>query len=82
MTNNNQSALALKTNTGNTVDIFDVNRWQPISKFLNTNQQFNLGQIRYLLRFKKNNDFDSCIKKVGRRYYIHDQLFAKWIMNR
>lgn len=74
-----QSASQTSSNS-HSADVFDISRWQPLDAFLNANPQFNLGQIRWLLRNKEDSGFVSCIKKIGRRYYIHDQLFAQWIM--
>jgi len=59
----------------------NLNNWQPFNDFLKRNHQFGDGQIRWLLRQRETNGLAKCVKKIGKRLYIHEHLFAEWISN-
>jgi len=67
---------------GNNTQIFfdDLNRWKPLDKFVQDHDQFQLSQLRWLLRDRKGNGLDKAVRKIGKRIYIHDQLFADWML--
>ena len=58
----------------------DVDRWKPLERFVKEHDQFQLGQLRWLLRDRKGNGLDKAVRKIGKRIYIHDQLFAEWML--
>jgi hypothetical protein len=58
----------------------NVDNWLPLAVFTDKYPQFNLGQLRWLLRNRDHNGLDVAIRKIGKRIYIHDQLFADWLM--
>lgn len=58
----------------------DVDRWKPLEKFVDEHDQFKLSQLRWLLRNCKGNGLEKAVRKIGKRIYIHDQLFAEWMM--
>ncbi len=66
----------------NNAQIFldDLNSWKPLDRFVQDHDQFQLSQLRWLLRDRKGNGLDKAVRKVGKRIYIHDQLFADWIL--
>jgi hypothetical protein len=57
-----------------------VNDWKTIEKFLEVHDQFQMNQLRWLLRDREDNGLDKAIRKIGKRIYIHDQLFADWML--
>ena len=58
-----------------------LNHWKTKHQFLDENQQFNLGQINWLIRNRNDNGFSKAFKKIGRSYYIHEKYFLKSISN-
>lgn len=40
---------------------------------------FTLGQIRSFLMDRKINGLSKCIRKIGRKLYIRNDLFDQWI---
>ena len=66
----------------NNAQIFldDLNSWKPLDRFVQDHDQFQLSQLRWLLRDRKGNGLYKAVRKVGKRIYIHDQLFADWML--
>ena len=60
----------------------DVDRWKPLERFVKEHDQFQLSQLRWLLRDRKSNGLDKAVRKIGKRIYIHDQLFGVWMLER
>jgi len=58
----------------------DVDLWKPLDRFVDAHDQFQLNQLRWLLRDRKSNGLDKAVRKIGKRIYIHDQLFAEWML--
>ncbi len=61
------------------VQLSSVDRWKPMGCFLKQHPQFQENQLRWLARNRDRNGFDKAFRKVGRRLYIHDELFAEAI---
>ena len=40
---------------------------------------FTAGQLRAFLVKRKENGFDKCVRKIGKRIYIREDLFYEWI---
>ena len=40
---------------------------------------FSMGQIRALIANRHTNGLSQCIRKIGRRIYIRDDLFDQWM---
>jgi len=36
--------------------------------------------MRHQLRHRKSTGFDTAVRKVGKKIYIHDVMFARWLM--
>ena len=60
----------------------NVDLWKPLERFVEEHDQFQLSQLRWLLRDRKGNGLDKAVRKIGKRIYIHDQLFAQWMLER
>jgi hypothetical protein len=58
----------------------DLDRWKPLDRFVEEHDQFRLSQLRWLLRDRKGNGLDRAVRKIGKRIYIHDELFAEWML--
>lgn len=58
----------------------DVDRWKTLNRFVEDHDQFQLSQLRWLLRDREGNGLDKAVRKIGKRIYIHDQLFAEWML--
>jgi hypothetical protein len=71
----------LDTNSSKPI-LSDVDRWKPLERFVEEHDQFQLGQLRWLLRDRKGNGLDKAVRKIGKRIYIHDQLFGVWMLER
>jgi len=57
----------------------ELDHWKPLDSFLEDHPQFQENQIRWLARNRDRNGFDRAFRKVGRRLYIHDQIFSESI---
>jgi hypothetical protein len=75
-------SISTKDTENNTskVSLSDVDRWKPLERFVKEHDQFQLTQLRWLLRDRKGNGLDKAVRKIGKRIYIHDQLFAEWML--
>lgn len=56
-----------------------LNDWQPIQPFVQDNEQFQENQLRWLIRNRHTNGFDEVVRKIGRRWFISNHRFARWI---
>jgi len=59
----------------------DLKMWKPIQSFVANNPDFTENQMNWLLRHRKENGIDSVTRKIGKRIYINEILFAEWVMN-
>jgi len=61
--------------------VFDgVYYWKTLEGFVEVHDQFHLNQLKWLLRNRKYNGLDKAVRKIGKRIYFHEQLFADWIL--
>ena len=59
----------------------ELKQWKPIPSFVAKNPDFTENQMNWLLRHRKENGIDSVTRKIGKRIYINEALFAEWVMN-
>ena len=57
-----------------------IDHWSPLETFVENNPQFTLSQIRHQLRHREISGFDIAVRKVGKKIYIHDVMFSRWLM--
>lgn len=60
----------------------ELDEWKSMQAFLESHPQFQEGQMRWLLRHRKRNGLDDAVRKLGRSIYIHQGLFAQWILKK
>jgi len=59
-----------------------LDHWSTLEKFVENNPQFTISQLRHQLRHRKNTGFDKAVRKVGKKIYINDVMFAEWLMTK
>ena len=59
----------------------DLKMWKPIQAFVESNPDFGENQVLWLIRHRKENGMDKATRKIGKRIYINEALFAEWVMN-
>jgi ribosomal 50S subunit-associated protein YjgA (DUF615 family) len=58
-----------------------IDEWLTIYAFIDKHPQFHLGQLRWLLRNRRENGLNKAIRKIGRNLYLNETLFSEWIFN-
>lgn len=61
--------------------VTDLSDWKDQRTFTQDHPQFERSQISYLMRQRFVNgldDFD-VVRKVGRKLYIHERRFSRWL---
>ena len=56
-----------------------LNDWQPLQEFISQHDQFTENQLRWLIRNQHINGFRPVICKVGKRIYLNEGRFVKWM---
>lgn len=53
--------------------------WKPILSFVKDHPDHHENEIRWLIRNKDHNGFNNVVRKIGRRWFLSDHRFARWI---
>lgn len=69
-------------NNGSKPFLSDVDLWKTLERFAGEHKQFQLSQLRWLLSGRKGNGLDKAVRKIGKRIYINEQLFAEWMFEK
>lgn len=59
-----------------------MNNYQYLSikQIAESNQYpFSLGQMRHFLMMRHKNGLEGAVRKIGKRLYLRNDLFQKWI---
>jgi hypothetical protein len=62
-----------------TQPVVSVDDYVTIRQLTTSNPAFTEGGIRALIFRSKNNGFDSCIRRIGRKILISKSAFSHWI---
>lgn len=54
-------------------------RFIPLTEWAKYHPWPKLGGLRHLVFFAKDNGFDACIRRVGRRVLIDESAFFQWV---
>jgi len=57
-----------------------LDHWSPLETFVENNPQFTMSQMRHQLRHREKTGFDKVVCKFGKKFYIHDVMFARYLM--
>jgi hypothetical protein len=55
-----------------------MNDWLPLEEFVKRHPVFDIKKLRWFRTNSELNNFNMCVKKIGRRIYISPRLFWKW----
>lgn len=51
-----------------------------IKQIADSNQYpFSIGQMRHFLMMRHKNGLEAAVRKIGKRLYLRNDLFQKWI---
>ena len=66
--------------TTSTIATNDLTKWLRISELVVKYPQFSESMIRRLVWKRHENNFIHCCRVVNKRSFIHEVLFAEWLI--
>jgi hypothetical protein len=57
----------------------ELDNWLTVNQTVMRYPQFTKNQLKWQLRDRASNGMDNCVKKLGKRLYIHIPKFSEWM---
>ena len=60
-----------------------MNGWQTLDETIAaSNGKLRTNTLRYLIRERHRNGFDTCLRKLGQCWFINTERFSEWMESR